>query len=134
MRLRYHIAKGLPDIPLPDGLFPLTYSKHALERALAKNIWPHRLPAYLDTRLCDLVDIEVTDGRLTAVAYRLRWTVRKDLVLACSVDEMPWLVRTVYTNNKHDRHPTLDLSPYCTPGEEPLWNESENGYATKATR
>jgi hypothetical protein len=128
LRYRYHTAKGLPDIPLPEGIFPLTYSLHALERAQAKGIWQHRLPAFLDTRNAELVDIEVQDQKVTATAYRQHWTKQKDLVLACQVNQTPWLVRTLYINAKLDRHPTLNLDPYCTPGEEHLWNAaSESG-------
>jgi hypothetical protein len=127
MRIRYHTAKGLPPLPLPQGLFPLTYSKHALARAQEKDIWLHRLPAFLDTQLCELVDIETEDGRLIACAYRRHWTNTTDLVLVCQVDTMPWLVRTLYTNRKEDRHPTLNLDSYCTPGEEHLWTASAAG-------
>lgn len=128
MRYRYHTAKGLPDILLPTGVFPLTYSTHALERTRAKGIWQHRLPAFLDTSNAELVDIEVQDQQVTAAAYRQHWTQQKDLVLACQVNQQPWLVRTLYINAKQDRHPTLNLDPYCTPGEEHLWNAvSENG-------
>ncbi len=118
-RYRYHPKIGLPrNLNLPQGVFPLTYSRPAVERAQEKAIWLHRLPAFLDTRQAKLVDVETTDGVLTAAAYRQFWTQKTDLILVVQPEEGPWLVRSVFINHKDDQHEQLDGGRYTRPGEE----------------
>jgi hypothetical protein len=107
---RYHRDIALPNVPLPRGTFRLRYTRHARKAACTDRYGQIRLPHNLDTERCELVIVELRDGRVAQLVYRTRHDAEYDLVLVVALPG--WKVVTVWLNHFLDHHATLDRSRY----------------------
>jgi len=107
---KYHYQLGLPTNRLPSGVISLTYSNHALSRAVDKGI---TLPAFLDTSTAKVIEIEVEDGMVEKILYRVKYNAGYDMLLAI----IPYrkFVKTAWLNSVTDKHTTLNASEYDRP-------------------
>lgn len=96
----------------------LKYSKHAeKERFSDKYGFIEKLD-YLDTRKCDIIEMEFDDVSkcVSKVVYRLTANEKLDVVIVVVPGiTRTCLVKTVWYNEKNDTHKTLDVSKYFNP-------------------
>lgn len=114
---KYHAQISLPKFvrqALPKGTFELAYSQHALSAAADDGITP-LLIQNLDTSKCILIEVETNNQDIHKVVYRILTGTRVDLCIAVVVNEgLPWRVKTVWANDRNDRHKTLRKHLYDT--------------------
>ena len=107
----YHCDLGFPSgLYWPNGLYPLKFGVHAVQAADHDNIYP--LPAYVDTRKSTPIEIGIEDGKIVKILYRIPLDNRKDLCIVVDTRRPVWYVITVWTNDRTDRHRTLNKSRY----------------------
>lgn len=85
----------------------VTYTKHAKERAIAKNVI---LTRSIHINAGDVVELEMTMGKLSKLVVRQEMTSEVDRVLVLIPDKDIWRCITVWTNRRDDNHATLQLS------------------------
>lgn len=86
---------------------PVTYSRHALDRARLKRV---TLLPLVTIAAGDVVEVEITDLVTTKVVVRQRLDARRDRVLVLVPDGERWFCVTCWTNDIDDKHATLNLS------------------------
>ena len=114
----YHADIYLPPVPLPRGQFALTYSKHAEQEARRDRYGYITLPAYLDTRIAKVVEVEIENGVALKIVYRFAFDASRDIILVV----MPpahkgrghLFVKTVWLNERSDNHKTLRSDRYAS--------------------
>ena len=108
----YHERTGFPaNVRLPKGLFLLQYSPHARKEAV-KDGCSAALPAYLDTRKGRPVEIEIVNGKVEKILYRIKLDNLSELCIVVLVRTSVWRVKTVFVNSVFDNHSTLNCSRY----------------------
>jgi hypothetical protein len=120
MLKKHHKQKGFPkNTILPQGKYLLTYSKHAQkEFALDKyNKTNLMLPIIIDIQAQAIFEIEMEDysksenpRKPNKIVCRISLNETTDLNLAIIWQDK--CVKTVWLNEKNDKHDTLDLSKY----------------------
>lgn len=106
----YHKSIGFPDdITFFCGIFELIYTKHAIRASENDRYGNINLPTFLDTEKADLVEIEVNDGIMVKGVYRTYYDNKYDLIIVMTHDRK---VKTVWLNDRTDKHSTLDKSKY----------------------
>lgn len=108
----FHRDIGIP-APLAGALpHPfLRYGTHAINAARDERLTslPRALPSQLT-----IIEVEATNGRASKWVIRFASKVPgRDLVLVVLADGF---VKTVWCNDTHDTHNTLDRSRYTHPG------------------
>lgn len=95
------------------GVLRVKYGTHAVNAAeqdrygdLSRYLTP-----YIDMDEAEIVEVEVTDGRITKRVVRVPIRNELDIVLVIAADGF---VRTVWGNKYSDAHRTLDRSKYAT--------------------
>lgn len=97
---------------------PMAYSGHAL-RAYAEDRYHPKNGAVatmpkLWPRKVELVELETIDGKVPSkLVLRLELTATIDLVVVLSI--VTGVIKTVWLNERHDTHATLNLSRYDKP-------------------
>jgi hypothetical protein len=113
----YHKDIGFPDnLEMPRGFHPimsLTYSSHANEEALSDKYGEIRLPQRVDVRKGTTVEVGVRNNVVSKLVIRFSYDANKDIVMVINPND--GFVRTVWFNEKNDRHKTLDRSKYVDP-------------------
>jgi hypothetical protein len=94
----------------PTGEFPVEYSEHALEAAQNDRYGCILLTCNLKLEKSHIIEVEVTDKRVSKVLYRLPYTSKFDLMVALVPNTH--IVKTVWLNCKSDCHKTLDILRY----------------------
>jgi hypothetical protein len=111
-------AFGLPKMVLPNGAVVLTYSGHARTAAMQPDRFgigeKINLPKSIDMQDCEVVEAEMQKGKLTPekIVVRYPYSDSLDLVMPMHLDGF---VRTVWLNDKNDKHHTLNKSRYARP-------------------
>jgi hypothetical protein len=85
---------------------PVTYSRHAHDRARTKRV---PLLPIIAVDAGDVVEAEESYGRLSKVVVRQRLDARRDRVLVLVPDGDRWFCVTVWANDVNDKHATLNL-------------------------
>ncbi len=113
----YHKDIGFPKgANLPDGFSPvirLRYGPHAMKAADDDRYGRLNLPAVIDIRKGELFEIGVTGNTVTKMAVRMPYDNKIDLILVFGPRD--GFVRTVWANEKGDKHKTLDRAKYVDP-------------------
>ena len=113
----YHKDIGFPDdLNMPRGFQPvmnLRYSSHATEEALADKYGEIKLPHRVDIRKGETFEIGVSGTTVTKLGIRFSYDDKRDIIMIISPAD--GFVRTVWFNEKADKHRTLDRSKYATP-------------------
>jgi hypothetical protein len=93
------------------GKISLTYSNHAIEAARDDRYGPvAQLPSCLEFHRADLIELEVVNGKPVKGVFRQSLDDVRDLVIVILFARN--LVKTVWINQRNDRHLTLDRSKY----------------------
>jgi hypothetical protein len=109
-RRLYHFELSIPRpyrIPCFQG--ELTYSGHAQREARSDRYGLIELPARLEPKNAQLIEVETVDGVVVKQLWRQRLDDRRDLVMAVTNEGT---VKTVWVNLRSDKHRTLDASKY----------------------
>ncbi len=114
----YHAEIGFPKMDFPQGVFPLTYSNHAIIASKNDRYGKVNLPIHITARNENLVEIETQGSAIVKLVYRIAYSAEYDLILAISVVGGQWHVKTVWLNSVNDCHRTLKRSAYAIP----YWN------------
>ena len=85
---------------------PVTYSRHALDRARLKRV---TLLPLVTIAAGDVVEVEITDAVTTKIVVRQRLDTRRDRVLVLVPDGDQWFCVTCWANDIDDTHATLNL-------------------------
>jgi hypothetical protein len=94
----------------PVGDIRVEYSKHAINAAETDRYGQILLPFNLKLEKSQIIEVELENNRVTKVLYRLPYTSRFDLMVA--LIPSTFLVKTVWLNDRTDKHFTLDKSEY----------------------
>ena len=108
----YHYTIGFPRVRLPVGLLPLRYSKHAQREMLSDRYAIINPPATLDVGKAKIIELETFRGEAVKFVARIPHSPKHDLVLVVKPDGF---VKTVWLNERNDRHSTLNKSKYLKP-------------------
>lgn len=115
--LLYHKDIGFPDdINLPRGFNPvmsLRYSRHAEDEAQKDIHGDIRLPARMDVRTGQTVEIAVVNKMVTKMVVRFPYDAERDITMV--IQPQDGFVRTVWFNEKVDQHKSLNKSKYADP-------------------
>ncbi len=114
--LLYHFQVHIPPMLRESTTYCLKYSKHA-QNAVQQDRYCRKtgfkLPAVLNTEKALLIEVglDPASRRVTKRVYRTRANSKLDLVLVVQPDGT---VRTVWFNERCDRHHTLDRARYAS--------------------
>jgi len=108
----YHAEIGFPKVNLWSGCLSLSYSIHALQAANSDRYGHMALPSTLDIAAAQIIEIEVESSKVVKTLYRISYSDRLDICLAVLANGF---VKTVWFNEKTDKHFTLDVSKYARP-------------------
>ena len=116
----YHCEIGFPDsVKLPVGRYKLKYSEHARIAAATDKHNPFanllKYHEVLDTEVAEVIEIEIRDGKLSKILYRLPLTGSDSYDIILAVLPHCWVVKTVWLNHRYDKHRTLNRSKYAHP-------------------
>lgn len=84
---------------------PVTYTRHAKDRASAKSV---TLSKSIYISAGDVVELELAGRRLTKLVVRQTMNQQVDRVLVLVPTGEGWTCITVWTNHKNDNHATLN--------------------------
>jgi hypothetical protein len=108
----YHFEIGFPRNLSFAPLFGFTYSAHAREEAHRDGITA--LPQNFIPRRDKVVEVETDDsGNLNKIVFRRPTESNYDLVVVLLIQTKA--VKTVWKNDRRDRHFTLDRTRYDRP-------------------
>jgi hypothetical protein len=102
----YHKDVYLPVIEFAP-VYVLTLSLHAKDQIRLKNIPP--FPLFF-SRTCEVVEIQVVNGVVSKILARRKVSSEWDVCFVFLVREK--LIKTVWLNQRDDRHATLDENKY----------------------
>lgn len=115
----YHKDIGFPKgANLPHGFSPvvrLRYGPHAREAANNDRYGRLELPQAIDIRKGELFEVGITGNTVTKMGVRMPYSDRIDLIVVFSPAD--GFVRTVWANEKGDKHRTLDRTRYLDPNQ-----------------
>jgi hypothetical protein len=113
----FHYQIGFPNVKVPAGRFKLRYSGHAIKAAREDRYgnFLNYIPQSLDVNQASLIEMEYTNKRIVKLVYRLSLTKGFDIVIVVVPTEYPWAVKTVFINERGDKHSTLNRSKYTIP-------------------
>lgn len=111
----YHRELGFPGVVrVPCGTYKPHYSEHARRAADADRHGYINLPDRLTFDTEDVVEIEVdTHRRVVKVVARVPYDQTNDLVVVLVPQDSN--VKTVWLNNRSDKHKTLRRQKYAVP-------------------
>lgn len=114
----YHTQLGVPQQvkeQLPFGTFRLTYTNHA-KKAAAEDRYgiAYALPSQLNTGKARLIEVEVNNGKIEKLLYRMVISISVHLCVAVIPDGRNWLVKTVWGQAANDNHKTLNVERYAS--------------------
>lgn len=108
----YHAEVFMPKLALPKGKINLQYTTHAMNAAKNDRYGTIALPEQLDTSKATVIEVETNQQKQTVkVLYRVQLDAKRDLCLAVLVTG---IVKTVWVNQRSDKHKTLQKGKYAT--------------------
>ncbi|QGH79527.1 hypothetical protein SEA_LIMPID_226 [Streptomyces phage Limpid] len=113
--LLYHTEIGLPEgFRKPTERVRIRYGSHARMEAMKDRYGLIRLPNFLTLRRMRVIEVGMTNGKVSKILFRGRLDDTRDLciVLIPGVDNKPWFCKTVWVNKNDDKHETLDTTRY----------------------
>ncbi len=114
----YHSNVHLPKrirATVPKYTVPVAYTQHAKSAAQTDRYGRLTLPDRIDLASAQLVECEHYDRKgLVKAVIRVQYNDTLDIVLVM-IPGRPWLVKTVWANERGDNHRTLDATPYFHP-------------------
>jgi hypothetical protein len=107
----YHKDIYLPKLNIENKNFEPSYTFHAMQAAETDRYGIIELPAEMNLSEVEIFEIEVDEfGNLIKVVFRMPYNFQFDLCVAMLVNNCK--VKTVWLNDKTDKHNTLDKSKY----------------------
>ncbi len=116
----YHASIGFPtNLRRPSGIAALLYGPHAMNAANEDRYGVAQLPIAIeldDAHNVRLVEAEaLADGTMLKGVYRVTYNRELVLVMVVSFTGLQPFVKSVWFNEKTDRHPTLRRELYDVP-------------------
>jgi len=109
----YHYTLGFPrGFSSKVGRVNLKYGRHALEASQNDRYGAVKLPLNIDTNAAACIETEIDQGQVLKLVYRVPYNAGLDLVLVVIPRGSEFFVKTVWLNQKTDKHLTLDVSKY----------------------
>lgn len=100
---------------LPNGRIKISYSAHARQSAKNDKYGDIVLPLYVDCTTVDWFEVELNDGKLVKCCGQILLSNAK-LTIVIQPDKFErgtWFARTVWLNQLHDSHKTLNRGRYA---------------------
>ena len=115
----YHVKKGLPDVELPVGEFPLIYSNHALQQKNERQLESKHsipLPQTLNTRnpKVKVIEIETHGYGIVKILYKVPVDKFRNLLMAIKPIGTSYVVKTLWMVPEGEKK-SIDLSRYADP-------------------
>lgn len=104
------------EIRLPANFFPpqqtvrVTYSGHALKAATNDRYGQMELPEFLPLKSGKVIEVGMENGRVAKILFRFDYDESLDMCIVLVPGQ--WFAKTVWYNEKNDKHTTLDRSKY----------------------
>jgi len=112
----YHKDIGFPNVQMPEGIYKLNYSNHALRAAKDDRYGEAKqLPAHIDMSQVELIEVEVINNKVNKVVVRKDYDKTLDLVIVFMPQTPSSIVKTIWFNEKSDKHRTLRRDKYNLP-------------------
>lgn len=109
----YHADIKLPTgFRLPPRTVRLTWSKHAERARMTDRYGMIPKSATVDLSKCRTIEVGMEAGRVKKVVVRTSLDQKNDVIYVLIPGPSAWLVKTVWINEKNDKHKTLDRSKY----------------------
>ena len=109
----YHKDLGFPKgFNSQVGTVLLQYTQHAKLAALSDKYGRIELSKTLNTSEAECIELQVEQGQVTKLVYRIAYDTGRDLVIVCRPQGNGFIVPTLWLNLKSDKHETLDVSKY----------------------
>lgn len=109
----YHYTLGFPNgFSSTVGVRKLMYTHHAKNAALTDRYGIINLPTQLDTNNAKCIEVEILNGKVSKLVYRIKYNNAVDLVLVVVPYITEFKVKTVWLNKIEDKHATLNISKY----------------------
>lgn len=89
-----------------------THTRHAREAALTDRYGVINLPEVVSFSGADVVEAEITEGRVSKLVVRRPYDETRDIVMAIGFRNSESFLKTVWGNLKTDRHATLRREIY----------------------
>ncbi len=108
----YHHQVFMPkNLLMPTAPFLLNYSTHAKIAANNDRYGLIKLPASIDPKYAKVIEVETDDNdNVIKIVYRTPYNNQKALCIVVVPAER--LVKTVWLNERLDKHQTLNTSKY----------------------
>ncbi len=112
----YHKDIGFPNVKMPEGTYKLNYSRHA-QRAAKDDRYGEakQLPSHINMSQVELIEAEVINNKVNKVVVRKDYNKTLDLVIVFMPQTPDNFVKTVWFNEKIDKHKTLRRDRYNKP-------------------
>lgn len=114
----YHKDVGFPaGVSFPKGIYPVRYTNHAMQEARGDRYGDVSglLPYYLDMGKAEVIEAEMSGRLVVKLLVRVQLPGNLDACLALDINARVWAAKTVYVNERTDRHRTLNRSRYARP-------------------
>lgn len=109
----YHKDLGFPkDFNPKVGTVCLTYNNHAHEASKSDRYGAIVLPRSLNTNKAECIELQLIEGRVSKLVYRIGYSKALDLCIVCKPKGNLFVVLTVWLNLKSDSHNTVNLYNY----------------------
>lgn len=127
----YHCEIGIPNSALAPVVardYTLRYTNHAIREMLADHYTaPKSMPRSLYLERAAVFEVEVVNGVTTKVCVRtgegfVHSNRNLDLILVCVPCSGALVVKTLWFNDRNDKHATLNKSKYAICEETTLTN------------
>lgn len=96
---------------LPKGKQKLKYTKHAMREAQTDKYGTITLPRFVDFDSSQIIQVELND-KFKKFVVRYPLNDKRDVCLVVKQERSVWILITVWSNLKSDRHKSLDKSKY----------------------
>lgn len=109
----YHYQVGFPPHIKFGEIYGLRASAHAMREAHGDRYGSFVIPTYFRPSDWRIVEIETQDGLLHKIVARRPLDDDRDIVMVILPREK--VIKTVWINERKDRHKTLNRQRYMTP-------------------
>ena len=109
----YHADIYIPShLNLPRGPWALYYTEHAKRAAKSDRYGTITLMPYLLLSKCELIEVETDGEKVIKLLYRTQYDAKLDVCFAVIPENGFFRVKTLWLNQRSDKHRTLNRSKY----------------------
>lgn len=109
----YHKDIRLPDnFRAPTHSVNINYSHHARKAANNDRYGVMTLPPRLALSHLEVIEVGMENGRVAKILFRTEYDHRLDMCIVLVPGKDAWFCKTVWYNERTDKHKSLDRSKY----------------------